>query len=249
MQSAFSTSENRLVVHSPVEFLTVRNEVAKVMFLHLSVILSMGGVCLSVCWDTTPLPPGSRHPPDQAYPPAPPRNRHPPSNRHPPGSGTPRSRDGYCCGRYASYWNAFLLKGYYYLHVPYIRSTSQCRKQLEYIDCGAPKINDFLNKYCWISHIRKITQRIISEFMFQYKVTVSTRIRAENCWIIGWVSNETNEDVRMYIEEFILVEIWIHCCTKLNWITLEKCWFIYTRNKGLRNVRIALRSQLTSESW
>ena len=32
----------------------------------------------------------------------------------------------------------------------------------------------------------------------------------------GHVSNETNEDVRMYIEEFILVEIWIHCCTKLN---------------------------------
>ena len=29
------------------------------------------------------------------------------------------------------------------------------------------------------------------------------------------VSNETNADVRMYIEEFTLVEIWIHCCTKL----------------------------------
>ena len=43
-----------------------------------------GGVCLSACWDThTPL---GRHPP----PPA----------------------DGYCCGRYASYWNAlwWLLK-------------------------------------------------------------------------------------------------------------------------------------------
>ena len=38
---------------------------------------------------------------------------------------------------------------------------------------------------------------------------------------IGYVSNETNADVRMDIEEFILVEIWIHCCTKLNWITLE----------------------------
>ena len=33
---------------------------------------------------------------------------------------------------------------------------------------------------------------------------------------IGVVSNETNTDVRMYIEEFILVEIWIHCCTKSN---------------------------------
>ena len=77
------------------------------------------------------------------------------------------------------------------------------------------------------------------------------------CWILDRlesifyrlevVSKETNTYVHMYIEEFILVEIWIHCCTKLNWITLEECWFIYTRNKGLRNVRIALRSQLTSE--
>ena len=32
----------------------------------------------------------------------------------------------------------------------------------------------------------------------------------------GVVSNETNEDVRMYIEEFILVEIWIHYCTSLS---------------------------------
>ena len=56
------------------------------------------------------------------------------------------------------------------------------------------------------------------------------------------------KDVRMYIEEFILVEIWIHCCTKLNIeYALEKYWFIYTRNKGMRYVRIALRSQLTSE--
>ena len=27
---------------------------------------------------------------------------------------------------------------------------------------------------------------------------------------------EQTRDVRMYIEEFILVDIWIHCCTKLN---------------------------------
>ena len=62
---------------------------------------------------------------------------------------------------------------------------------------------------------------------------------------------EQTKDVRMYIEEFILVDIWIHCCTSwnLNWTeyALEECWFIYTHNKGLRHVRIALRSQLTSE--
>ena len=40
----------------------------------------------------------------------------------------------------------------------------------------------------------------------------------------GVVSNETNTYVRMYIEEFILVEIWIHCCTKLNlnWISIGR---------------------------
>ena len=56
------------------------------------------------------------------------------------------------------------------------------------------------------------------------------------------------KQTQMYVctlVEFILVEIWIHCRTKLNWITLEECWFIYSCNKGLRNVRIALRSQLT----
>ena len=28
-------------------------------------------------------------------------------------------------------------------------------------------------------------------------------------------NEEQTNDVRMYIEEFILVDIWIHCCTKL----------------------------------
>ena len=37
-----------------------------------------------------------------------------------------------------------------------------------------------------------------------------------HCWTeCRWsgVSNETNEVCTMYIEEFILVDIWIHCCT------------------------------------
>ena len=47
----------------------------------------VGGVCPSACWDThTP----GRHPLLWADTPAP-----------------PPSADGYCCGRYASYWNAF----------------------------------------------------------------------------------------------------------------------------------------------
>ena len=32
---------------------------------------------------------------------------------------------------------------------------------------------------------------------------------------------EQTKDVRMYIEEFILVDIWIHCCTNRNWLTDE----------------------------
>ena len=65
------------------------------MFLHLSVILFTRGVCLSACWDTTPLeaPPG-KHTPLGKHTPS--REAHPP-----PGNGCR-------CGRYASYWNAFL---------------------------------------------------------------------------------------------------------------------------------------------
>ena len=58
-----------------------------------------GGVCLSACWDATPL---SRHPPWEQTPPT--RSRHPSGSRHRP----PRPADGFCCGRYASHWNAFL---------------------------------------------------------------------------------------------------------------------------------------------
>ena len=62
-------------------FLPPANEVAEVMFLHVSVILFTGGrgVCPSACWDTTPprdqappshqTPPGDQVPPrDQAFP-------------------------------------------------------------------------------------------------------------------------------------------------------------------------------------
>ena len=58
----------------------------------LSVILFTGrGVCLSACWDTNP--------PEQA-PPEP--------GTLPPDQTPPPAADSYCCGRYASYWNAFL---------------------------------------------------------------------------------------------------------------------------------------------
>ena len=101
-------------------FVTSRNEVvAKVIFLHLSVIHSVHrgeGVCLSACWDTnppgadTPLPPGAdtpleQTPPDQTSPPdqQTPPDQTPPRTRHPADSSR-RSTSG----RYTSYWNAFL---------------------------------------------------------------------------------------------------------------------------------------------
>ena len=58
-------------------------------------------------WTEAPPPPGAdttqtRHPPGADTP----RTRHPPRADTPPGPAPPA--DGYCCGRYASYWNAFL---------------------------------------------------------------------------------------------------------------------------------------------
>ena len=89
------------------------------MFLHVSVSHSVhGGVYLSACWDTTPprsrYPPRSRPPKKQAPPQ---KNRHTPTPQEQTSqeAGTPprsrhTSQHGYCCGRYASYWNAFLFR-------------------------------------------------------------------------------------------------------------------------------------------
>ena len=129
---------------------TVRNEVAKVMFLHLSVILFTGGTTLAGTPPRTRYtpragtPPGitsprqvhpqGRYIPGQVHPlgrytpqaGTPPGRYTPQDQVHPPEPGTapqagtplagtpladhvpPGSRDGYYCGRYASYWNAFL---------------------------------------------------------------------------------------------------------------------------------------------
>ena len=88
---------------------TGRNEVvAKEMFLQVCVCpQGWEGVCLSACWDATPpgtrqTPPGpGRHPWDQAGTP-------------PDQAGTPLQQADSSIrstsGRYASYWNAFLLK-------------------------------------------------------------------------------------------------------------------------------------------
>ena len=99
---------------------TVRNEVSKVMFLHLSVILSTGrGLpqCMLGYHPPGANPPKSRHPPPGpgnppgADPPGqtPPRDQALPSPEQTPPEQTPPQGDDCRCGRYASYWNAFLL--------------------------------------------------------------------------------------------------------------------------------------------
>ena len=52
----------------------------------------------------TDTPPGQIFPPRQTHP----LGRHPPSRHCPP---PPPKSDGYCSGRYSSYWNAFLFFG------------------------------------------------------------------------------------------------------------------------------------------
>ena len=105
------------------KFFIVRNEVAKVMFLHVCVC-PQGGLpkCMlgyqpprrgtpgaGIPSPTEAGTPWSRHPPEQA-----PLRAGIPQSRHPPEQGLPRSRhprpDTCCCGRHIFYWNAFLFK-------------------------------------------------------------------------------------------------------------------------------------------
>ena len=66
----------------------------------------------------TPPTPWSRHIPGADTP-----QSRPPGSRHPP-------RDGHCCGRYASYWNAFL-----FLKIKLRMTSSGCslKQQSKYI--------------------------------------------------------------------------------------------------------------------
>ena len=73
-------------------YLPSATKLRRLCFLHLSVILFTWGST----WAGTP--------PDQVHP----LGRYTPPDTPPPAGTAPGSRDGYCCGRYASYWNAFL---------------------------------------------------------------------------------------------------------------------------------------------
>ena len=58
------------------------------------------------------------------------------------------------------------------------------------------------------------------------------------------------KQTKMYVctfEEFILVGIWIHCCASWKWICIGNAVVYIQSQQWKRNVRIALRSQLTCE--
>ena len=112
-----------ILLSVPAIFTVRKRSCGKVMFSQACVKNSVHRRgCLPKCllgytpWADTPpradtpwADPQGRHPPGQIPP-----GRHPPQqtsppSRHPPGQNpTPHPEDGYCCGRYASYWNAFL---------------------------------------------------------------------------------------------------------------------------------------------
>ena len=86
-------------------------------YVFTPVCLSTGRGGLPQCRDTTPLGAGTPRadtPQEQASPPRsrPPQSRNPreqtPTGSRPPRDQAPPQANGYCCGRYASYWNTFL---------------------------------------------------------------------------------------------------------------------------------------------
>ena len=101
--------------------ITIRNEVAKVMFLQTSVCPQGGYLTRYPPDQVHPLEPGTS-PWDQVHAPGPgtpPGTRYTPQDQvHPLGPGIAPSlpRYGHCCARYASYWNAFLLNDQYMLY-------------------------------------------------------------------------------------------------------------------------------------
>ena len=97
--AGFSSLRHKIEYLSFV-LITVRNEVAKVMFLHLSVCPQGGSASVHAGipppqYQTSTLGAGTPLGPDT------------PQSRHPPWEQAPPSRQ-LRCGRYASYWNAFL---------------------------------------------------------------------------------------------------------------------------------------------
>ena len=103
----FSNFKVKCILNQYFHLVTVRNVVAARLCFHRCLLFySRGGVHPSMHWD--------RHPPCRP-PPGRPPGRLPPEQTPPAqcilGYTPPHTHTGgYCSGRYASYWNAFLFK-------------------------------------------------------------------------------------------------------------------------------------------
>ena len=118
LDNLFQTSLCVCVHVCVILYLPAATKLGQVMFLQASAILSTGREGLPQCMmgyhhhppprSSHPIPPGSRHPPGRRHPPG----SRPPQRRPPSGSRPPPEADSgiqSTSGRYASYWNTFLL--------------------------------------------------------------------------------------------------------------------------------------------
>ena len=100
-----------------------------------------------------------------------------------------------------------------------------------------------LDLICMFSLLKRCKYSLYSDTM----LNIGSITHVEMHWIcVVLVLNETNTDVHMYIEEFILIDIWIHCCTWMKWFGMEiTVAYIYKHNNRRERMRLLSDVQLT----
>ena len=101
-----------------------------------------------------------------------------------------------------------------------------CTRRLKYLSLDIFSLLFFGNNS--VRRIIVLVCRIGFDHMFSllkrckyslYSDTMLNYWSTNHCWTqLDTRSVEQTKDVRMYIEEFILVDIWIHCCTWMKWV-------------------------------
>ena len=74
-------------------------------------------------------------------------------------------------------------------------------------------------------------------------------MKSRKCFVAFWVTNPCRntrkvKQTKMYVctlEEFILVDIWIHCCASWKWFALENAVVYIQSQQWMGNVRLTLR--------
>ena len=64
------------------------------------------------------------------------------------------------------------------------------------------------------------------------------------CWILDTFRMKQTQMYVCTLEKFILVEIWIHCCTKLKWIYWKIHWYLW---EMLLSIELQLHEKLSTE--